>query len=160
MFKSSKKHEDSIKKKEYSYGVFHEGMARAFGNKRECGYVNCDGELVLALTDEEGNIIFVSQNDINWEDTVVERYSYSVRKLRAEYYFGGDDFENGVARITWTVLPDGRYFEDEDGFGGENNNEVNIYCYIDKKGKVIIPFQGMTEEQIEKFREIAEELIR
>jgi hypothetical protein len=31
-----------------------------------------------------------------------------------------------------------------------------IYCYIDRKGKVIVPFQSMTQEQISEFRKISE----
>lgn len=137
---------------------FPDGLARWIGKNKESGYVNYENELVIRLTDESGKIVFVTDKDINWEDETVKEYERSVRSLWPSYYFSGDNFRNGIALVTWTVLPDGRYFEDEDGFGGENNNEVNIYCFIDKSGKVVVPFQGMTEEHIEEYRKKAENI--
>lgn len=145
-----------LKRRKYDYYEFHEGMARAIGSGRECGYIDHDGKLVIRLTNEIGDIIFATTKDVNWEDETVKSYAQSVRGLHSLYYCGGSDFKNGVALVTWTILPDGRYFADDDGFGAEDNDEVNIYCYIDKRGKIIIPFQGMTEEDIQNFRKIAE----
>jgi hypothetical protein len=39
------------------------------------------------------------------------------------------------------LYPDGMYFADEDGFGMEDNDEVEIYCVIDKDFNVLRPFQ-------------------
>jgi hypothetical protein len=135
-----------------------EGLTRVIGNKKDCGYANCDGKLVIQLTDKDGKLVFATKEDINWEDPLVKEYEYTIKRLSAEYYFGGYDFKNGVALVMWTVLPDGRYFADEDGFGAEDNDEVNIYCYIDKQGKVLVKFQSMTENQIKAFRKTAEEI--
>lgn len=65
------------------------------------------------------------------------------------YWFGRyDDFKNGVCAISWTVYPDGRYFEDEDGFGGEDNLEEKAYCIINRDLEIIVPFQPMEDVRI------------
>lgn len=65
------------------------------------------------------------------------------------YWFGRyDDFKNGVCAISWTVYPDGRYFEDEDGFGGEDNAEEKAYCIINRDLEIIVPFQPMEDVRI------------
>ena len=49
-------------------------------------------------------------------------------------------FFNGRTVFEWCLQPDGRYFEDEDGFGGSNCCEVNLYSYIDDRGRFLCPF--------------------
>ena len=41
----------------------------------------------------------------------------------------------------WQIQPDGRYWEDEDGFGGTNDEEVTLYTYVDENGKFTGPFE-------------------
>jgi hypothetical protein len=54
-----------------------------------------------------------------------------------------DDYnEEGLARVDWMLYPDGRYFGDEDGFGMEDNDEVNIYGYIDTNCRVVKKFRA------------------
>ena len=36
--------------------------------------------------------------------------------------------------------PDGRYFEDDDGFGAEKCEEIILYAYLNEKGRVVTPF--------------------
>jgi len=43
--------------------------------------------------------------------------------------------------VEWTLQPDGRYFEDEDGFGAENCEEITLYSYIDTNGIFTEPFK-------------------
>lgn len=50
-------------------------------------------------------------------------------------------YENGKALVDWTLQPDGRYFEDEDGFGGENCEEITLHTYLDLKGNFTGPFR-------------------
>jgi hypothetical protein len=52
-------------------------------------------------------------------------------------------YKDGVARVEWMLYPDGRYFADEDGFGMEDNDEVNINAYIDTECRVLVKFQNM-----------------
>jgi len=41
----------------------------------------------------------------------------------------------------WQIQPDGRYWEDEDGFGGTNDEEVTLFTYVDENGDFTGPFE-------------------
>lgn len=64
-------------------------------------------------------------------------------------------YENGVAAVQWQLNPDGRYFMDDDGFGMTSDRELNIWGYIDRQGKVVVPFR-YTEDAGERGRMRAE----
>ena len=49
--------------------------------------------------------------------------------------------KNGLIALSWMLYPDGRYFADEDGFGMEDNDEVNIAAVIDEDCNVIEKFK-------------------
>lgn len=49
-------------------------------------------------------------------------------------------FRNGVALFTWMYRPDGRYWEDDDGFGRTNEDEINLYALMNTVGEFITPF--------------------
>ena len=48
--------------------------------------------------------------------------------------------KGGKAVVEWTICPDGRYFADENGFGGDDCDELTVTAVIDRKGKVLVPF--------------------
>ena len=50
-------------------------------------------------------------------------------------------YKDEKASVEWTLQPDGRYFEDEDGFGGEKCSEITLYSYIDTNGFFTEPFK-------------------
>jgi hypothetical protein len=41
----------------------------------------------------------------------------------------------------WTVQPDGRYWEDDEGFGGNSDSEIVLYSYLAQNGAFVKPFQ-------------------
>ena len=49
--------------------------------------------------------------------------------------------ENGGWYVTWCVQPDGRYWEDEDGFGGETDKEINLHSFLSDEGRFTQPFK-------------------
>lgn len=49
-------------------------------------------------------------------------------------------FQDGLARFSWTVQPDGFYYADEDGFGAEDDVEVRLYALINTSGRFVTPF--------------------
>lgn len=67
-------------------------------------------------------------------------------------------YHDGIAYVSWMLYPDGRYFSDEDGFGMEDNDEVNISAYIDTQCQVVVKFQDM--EDSEKRKQQQEEAIK
>ncbi len=76
-------------------------------------------------------------------------------ELRAPYYFGINEFKDGVAYVSWTLQPDGRYYADEDGFGMEDDDEITLYAYIDSSANILIPFQPMNDNLKVRYRKQA-----
>lgn len=70
----------------------------------------------------------------------------------SEYYqkFAVERFKNGVAIVEWTLYPDCQYFMDEGGYGMEDNEKSVLYGFIDKKARVVIPFQAKSWKELEK----------
>lgn len=60
---------------------------------------------------------------------------------KTRFRFWIHEYKDGKAYVDWTLQPDGRYFEDEDGFGGENCEEISLYSYLDHDGKFTAPFK-------------------
>jgi len=57
-------------------------------------------------------------------------------------------FVNNKAVFSWIVQPDGRYWEDEDGYGMEPDNEVILYALFNKEGHFITPFSDLVPDQM------------
>lgn len=66
-------------------------------------------------------------------------------ELRSPFYFGINEYKNGVASVSWTLQPDGRYYADEDGFGMEDDEEIDFTSFIDQSANILIPFQQMDD---------------
>lgn len=49
--------------------------------------------------------------------------------------------KDGRCLVLWTVQPDGRYWEDEDGFGGTSDPEIILYTFLDGEGRFTGPFR-------------------
>ena len=60
--------------------------------------------------------------------------------------------------ISWTLYPDGRYFEDEDGFGAEKCHEGIIYAIIDTDLNFVEPFRPINDVSAH-LKEIREERV-
>ena len=43
--------------------------------------------------------------------------------------------------MLWQIQPDGRYWEDEDGFGGTNDEEITLFTCVDENGDFTGPFE-------------------
>ncbi len=56
-------------------------------------------------------------------------------------------FVNGTCRLSWMVQPDGRYWEDEDGFGMTSDNEIWLYALINEEGKFTTPFFDKNDDR-------------
>lgn len=118
-------------------------------------FVNTSTEKVYELIGCNGNFRTFKQKDINFDLINSLENSHDAHRLLANYYFGVYDFKDGVAMVQWTLYPDGRYFADEDGYGAEDNDEVNVYAFIDENSNILIPFTSMTQEQQDIFHEQA-----
>lgn len=95
---------------------------------------------VVELTDFEGTMVAFTEQDVCQSVRDRDVNTDNAVRLRALYRFWVYEFQSGRARVSWTVCPDGRFFADEDGFGGEDYNELTVQAVINRKGKVLIPF--------------------
>lgn len=108
-------------------------------------------------------LLTVNQEDINWES--LNQLPQKAKETAKELYFGYPShiysFHQGVALVCWQLIPDGRYYMDDDGYGMTDDEEVNIYGVIDRTCKVIVPFRltnDSSEHQLmlQEAREILE----
>lgn len=102
-------------------------------------------------------LTFLTKEDVDWEGVETLENNTNAYSFSAYYQrFAVEQFKNGVALVEWTLYPDGRYFIDEDGYGMEDNEESVLYGFINKKARVVVPFQAKSWEELEKQRPEAE----
>lgn len=66
----------------------------------------------------------------NWNIKPVVKYGVAFEKLH-----------DGRHLMVWTVRPDGNYWMDSWGFGGEDYDSLSLYTYLDEEGKYLMPFR-------------------
>lgn len=54
-------------------------------------------------------------------------------------------FKDNVAEVRWQLCPDGMYYMDDDGFGMSDDEEYNIYGFIDRSGRVLVKFRPISD---------------
>ena len=84
----------------------------------------------------------VTDEDIDWDSMKGLPQDAFDRAKAHSFHFPGHvyQYKNGVAEVRWQLNPDGMYYRDEDGFGMTDDEEVNLYGAIDRKGKVVKKF--------------------
>ena len=80
-----------------------------------------------------------SEDDVDWEclKWAPQEARENARRGFAGYPTHVGLFKDGIARVSWQLNPDGRYYRDEDGFGMTDDEEVTLYGTIDRTGKVV-----------------------
>ena len=121
----------------------------------KCAYEFIDGNQCL---------LTVTEDDIDWE-SLKNLPKDAIRRARAlSFHFPSfiRDFENGVAKVSWQLSPEGRYYMDEDGYGMSNDEEIEIYGFIDQNAKVVVKFRNINEcyDELDKMRKEAEEAVK
>ncbi len=120
-------------------------------NNSKCAY---------EFMDVNENLRTITTDDIEWDTLIglpkgaIER----ARNLDAHFPTHIIKFENGVAQVSWQLMPDGMYYRDEDGFGMADDEEVEIYGFIDRQGNVVVKFQYINGdwERLESMKKEAE----
>ena len=84
----------------------------------------------------------VTDEDIDWDSMKGLPQDAFDRAKAHSFHFPGHvyQYKNGVAEVEWQLNPDGMYYRDEDGFGMTDDEEINLYGTIDRKGKVVKKF--------------------
>jgi len=101
-----------------------------------------------------------STDDIDWKtlkglpEEAVER----AQSLSAFFPSFIRQYENGVAEVSWQLIPDGRYWMDEDGYGMTRDVDPPLYAMVDKDLNVLAKFRFINGDyhQLSQMRKEAE----
>ncbi|MCM1110992.1 MAG: hypothetical protein NC336_07290 [Clostridium sp.] len=110
---------------------------------RERFLVNHNAREAYELMNRELTLTFLTEQDVDWESVATLENSRNAYRFSAYYQrFAVGLFSRGVSLVTWTIYPDGMYFMDDDGFGMEDNEASILYGFIDRRARVVVPFQA------------------
>lgn len=131
------------------------------GYWRERFLINNEEREAYELMDSRLTLTFLSEDDVDWKGVETLENNRNAYRYSAYYQvFAVMQFRNGVALVEWTLYPDGMYFMDEDGYGMEDNEKSVLYGFIDKKARVIVPFQAKSMKEMANQRPEAERLAK
>ncbi len=152
---------DFKEEKYYSFADRGEGMLQARENNGKRFFlVNKEKKEAWELVNAMGTFSL-------WNVSVVEISSIfdipglaqrNAMSTKVPYFFGIEDYSKGVTLVVWTLQPDGCYYADSNGYGMTDDEEINIYAYIDKEGHIIVPFQPMDCDLKKRYRPQAEKI--
>lgn len=74
-------------------------------------------------------------------EELVKKYMNLNLEKYARFGICFDTTDDGRRILIWTVQPDGRYWADDDGFGMEDDDEINLYAYVDDDGNFLSKFR-------------------
>ena len=159
---------DEYKERPYEYSDLGEGMAvineTMWGWWKPRYLVNHNTKCAYEFIDGNQCLLTVSEDDIDWESlkNLPEDAIDRARALSFHFPSFIRHFENGVAQVSWQINPDGRYYMDEDGYGMTDDEEIEIYGFIDQNAKVVVKFRNINEgySELDKMRKEAEEIIK
>lgn len=108
-------------------------------HRTQCAYEFMDSSETLCT---------VTQDDIDWDSLKNVSDESIGRAIALDFHYPSfiHKYENGVAQVSWQLNPDGMYFRDEDGYGMTDDDEVEIYGFIDRKGRVVVKFKNINED--------------
>ena len=158
---------DTYKSDLYKNEDLGEGMAVLYQNiwgwYKPRFVLNHNDKTAFEFMDSDQCLVTVSSEDIDWSslkklpDEAIKRaecLSFQFPSFIREY-------RNGVARVDWQLNPDGRYYMDDDGFGMTDDEEIEIYGFIDTKGNVLVKFKAIKDnKELEAVRQDAEEIVK
>ena len=130
----------------YGY-MIGEGMAMFGQSRGPLFIVNTETCKIKKLVDENSRVVGFTKDDIDYKSLEGLEYTGDAYRMVVDYAGMGrySDFRDGICSLYWMLYPDGMYFADEDGFGMEDNDEVEIYCVIDKDFNVLRPFRPVKD---------------
>jgi hypothetical protein len=132
----------------YGY-MIGEGMAMFGQSRGPLFIVNTETNKIKKLVDENSKVVGFTKEDIDYSSLKGIEHTGGAYVMKVDYAGMGRylDFRNGICALYWMLYPDGMYFADEDGIGMEDNDEVEIYCVIDKDFNVLRPFRPVEDVQ-------------
>ena len=122
------------------YVTFGAHLYRQRGEVAEVIFTNNSRNITKMIVDDNGHICNFPGFD---EPEEIRKHLENgnlpepVIRFRTDFKRESD----GRFLMIWEIQPDGRYWEDEDGFGGTSDIEVCLYSHIDESGCFTEPFR-------------------
>lgn len=155
---------DRYKDEPYETNDLGEGMAVIkqvmWGWWKPRYLVNHNTKCAYEFIDGYQCLLTVTEDDIDWESLkdLPEDAQRTAKALSFHFPSFIYGFKNGVAEVSWQLNPDGRYYMDEDGYGMTDDEEIEIYGFIDQDAKVVAKFRNIKSvDEVTKMRKEAEE---
>ena len=139
--------DDKYKKVPYYYKDLDEGMAvvekSMLGRYKPYYLINHNTKRAYQFIDDDFNLLTITKDDIDWESLkgLPENAISCAEGLSFLYPSFIHHYEKGVAQVSWQLVPDGRFYMDDDGYGREDCDEIEIYGFIDQCGRAAGKFR-------------------
>lgn len=126
-------------------GLVGDGVA-SFYKKDEREWYLANTETGRWRMMKKGRMLILDDSEIDFEAVKVQcRHGLYNAERRLICYSDvslyDNKFQNGYSGIQWMIYPEGQYFADSDGFGGEDCSEENLGAIIDKNLDFVEPFK-------------------
>lgn len=121
----------------YTFGAHR---YRYSGEKVEVLFTDLETGESHFIVDDKGKICRfpgIEKEDIWIKEVKSLKYLQPIVQFRTSF----EKWDDTRYIMLWQVQPDGRYWEDDDGFGMENDEEIILYAFLDKKGNFIGKFK-------------------
>ena len=117
--------------------TFGDHLYRRKGETAEIIFYNKSLDTQKVIVDDSG--LIADFPGIAHPD-LISRYSgwYEDHRVRFHSFIKELD---GYYAFVWQTQPEGRYWEDSDGFGGTSDPEINLYARMDETGSFLEPFR-------------------
>ena len=125
--------------------------------------LNHNNKTTFEFMDSYQCLVTITNDDIEWASLkkLPEEAINRAECLSFQFPSFVRGFKNGVARVDWQLNPDGRYYMDDDGYGMTADEEIEIYGFINTKGKVLVKFKVIKDrKELETMRKEAEEMVK
>lgn len=120
----------------YTYGAH---LYRQKGEVAKVVFSNREKGIRRVIVDDSG--LIHNFPGIEDEDKIREHLNEGSMQPRIRFRTDFCKKPDGRIMMIWEIQPDGRYWEDEDGFGGESDAEIRLYTYLDERGRFTGPFR-------------------
>lgn len=113
--------------------------------------VNAGSQRAYPISDHDGNLLFLSKNDIDYVSVEKLPNIDDAYHLKAVREFKIEPFIADIALVKWQLYEDG-YTIDEETFETHYLNETAIYAYIDKNLHMLTKFEDLSDLHIRRQR--------
>lgn len=119
--------------------TFGAHLYRNAGERCDVEFVDGHSGKRRMIVDNAGRIVhFPGIETGTWMDNLrPEQHLQPVIRFRTQF----EKYNDAYYIMIWEVQPDGRYWEDSDGFGGTDDMEICLYALIDHNGHFDGPFR-------------------